>query len=459
MDDPYAVVKRIEKGRKQVKTLSNSKLNTPTRLKAKELLQKETTNSRKSRMECLLCQQFQSKYGSKHLNSELNTIIKSTIHDYLARCTSIESPDLLQSVESIVAAKAEKYKSEVHEHSNQTARIANQDFARSRENSGRGNELSRSGPTVNLDANQWSVINAIQSIAQEDKSRREKEIAELKKSKFRDQLDEQLAFVERKKEREIEEKRKTRQEFQQYVLYYPLLSLYNSTFRLNEVLERERQALQMARSRKFEADRELIVQQIEDSRRRAELEKEDSIIQDQIDMRRAKARAKEEEDMKEAKKKREKAAQEQLRLENERDKALKSEQKRRQFEEEKRMEREYRYIDSSNAFQIFMSLSGKKLNAKKKQELKHSPSVWRRWSDSKRSLPPKVLERKKEKMSNSPNKDFKGKCRENMRQRRRYHARKSTTEKSAFELRQMKTTELCSRKRSSDCARRGKAQS
>lgn len=123
---------------------------------------------------------------------------------------------------------------------------------------------------------------------------------------------------------------------------------------LNEALEKEKQAIQMARSRKFESDRELIVQQIEDSRRRVELDKEDSIIQDQIDMRRAKARAKEEEDMKAAKKQREKAAQEQLRLENERDKALKAEQKKKQFEEEKRMEREYRYayflVSNTNLF-------------------------------------------------------------------------------------------------------------
>lgn len=219
MNDPYAVVRRIEKGRKQVKTMSSSKLNTPTRLKAKELLQKETTNSRKSRMECLLSQHFQSKYGSKNPHSELNGMIRDTIHEYLTHCANIESPNLLETVESIVASKTERYKSEVQERSIQSSRVANMEMSRPRENSGAGKDVRSSGEaTTNLDPNQWSVINAIQSIAQEEKSKKEKELAEFKKHKFRDQLDEQMAFVELRKQREIEEKRKTREEFQRYVI-------------------------------------------------------------------------------------------------------------------------------------------------------------------------------------------------------------------------------------------------
>lgn len=76
------------------------------------------------------------------------------------------------------------------------------------------------------------------------------------------------------------------------------------------------------------------------------MEREHNILQDQIDMRRAKARAKEEEDLKAAKKLREKAAQEQLRLENERDKAMKAEKLRKEHEAEKKMEEEYRLTAS-----------------------------------------------------------------------------------------------------------------
>ena len=76
------------------------------------------------------------------------------------------------------------------------------------------------------------------------------------------------------------------------------------------------------------------------------MEREHNILQDQIDMRRAKARAKEEEDLKASKKLREKAAQEQLRLENERDKAMKAEKLRKEHEAEKKMEEEYRLTAS-----------------------------------------------------------------------------------------------------------------
>ncbi|CAE7465683.1 unnamed protein product [Symbiodinium microadriaticum] len=122
----------------------------------------------------------------------------------------------------------------------------------------------------------------------------------------------------------------------------PLSLCWSLFHRLNDSLEREKHVLETAKARKYEADRELITHQIEDSRRRREMEREHNIIQDQVDMRRAKARAKEEEDLKIAKRQREKAAQEQLRLENERHKALKAEQKRKEFEAEKRMEEEYR---------------------------------------------------------------------------------------------------------------------
>ena len=114
------------------------------------------------------------------------------------------------------------------------------------------------------------------------------------------------------------------------------------------------------------------------------MEREDSIIQDQIDMLRAKARAKEEEDLKAARKAREKAAQEQLRLENERDRAVKAEQKKKEYEAEKRMEEEYRCDKRSGlsflvlrCYGICGGCTGLKLSERKKLELKHSRSEWK----------------------------------------------------------------------------------
>ena len=218
MSDPYAVVNRIENIRKPVKTYSSSKINTPTRLKAKELLQKENTNSKKSRLECLLCQQLQAKYGSKKTGSELNTLIKSTIHEQLNRCTNIDSPEFLRQVEEAVATCAGQYKTEVlQERSRRTSR-ANQENPRSRNGSGTEQERSSSTlPSIHVDPNQWSVLNMIQSVAEEEKARREREAAEMKKIKFRDQLDQQLAVVERQKILAEEEKRRTREEFKKCV--------------------------------------------------------------------------------------------------------------------------------------------------------------------------------------------------------------------------------------------------
>lgn len=111
---------------------------------------------------------------------------------------------------------------------------------------------------------------------------------------------------------------------------------------MKKTLELEQERSEMIKKQQFERDRDLIVHQMDDRRTRREQEREQSILQDKIDMRRAHARAKEEEDLKLMKKMKQKASNEQLRLQNERDKEQKIAELQKHQAMEIKKEEEYR---------------------------------------------------------------------------------------------------------------------
>lgn len=114
---------------------------------------------------------------------------------------------------------------------------------------------------------------------------------------------------------------------------------------MKQTLELEQERSNNIKKQQFERDRDLIVHQMDDRRARKEYEREQSILQDKIDMRRAQARAKEEEDLKLMKKMRQKASQEQLRIQNERDKEKKMAELQKLRLLELKKEEEYRWSD------------------------------------------------------------------------------------------------------------------
>jgi len=114
------------------------------------------------------------------------------------------------------------------------------------------------------------------------------------------------------------------------------------TEQVKKSVESEQERVQLIKKQQYERDRDLIVRQMEERRSRKELEREEGILQDKIDMRRAQARAKEEEDQKLVKKLRQQESQEQLRVENERDKLRRAEELRKVHELELQKEAEYR---------------------------------------------------------------------------------------------------------------------
>jgi hypothetical protein len=334
MDDALQVINRLEgsaRRQQQHHHQKKGKLTSPTKIKAKLLQDKEELNSKRSRLECLLNQQLVAKYGSKQPNSQLNLMIKGMIHENISRSNNFESPRFLSTLEGMIQESSSEYKQKIH-----TSRQENFQRSQSANNQMQLSSSSTSGSvngnddpnrsSKNMNPNQWSVLNAIQSVTAEEEARKARQLLELKKLRFRDELDQQLLLVEQQKEKEKLAKTKLR----------------NETERALMEIEREKDLVKRTQYLKHQQDRDQIRYQIEERKLYKEMEREESIRQDQIEMRRAQERALEEEEMKLRKKFKEKEQQEQLRLENERVKEKKRVDQLRQYEEEKRLEQEYR---------------------------------------------------------------------------------------------------------------------
>eukprot|EP00603_Paraphysomonas_imperforata_P002022 CAMPEP_0114427420 /NCGR_PEP_ID=MMETSP0103-20121206/8339_1 /TAXON_ID=37642 ORGANISM="Paraphysomonas imperforata, Strain PA2" /NCGR_SAMPLE_ID=MMETSP0103 /ASSEMBLY_ACC=CAM_ASM_000201 /LENGTH=505 /DNA_ID=CAMNT_0001596481 /DNA_START=125 /DNA_END=1642 /DNA_ORIENTATION=+ len=284
------------------------------RKKAREMLNKEKMNTTKSRLECLLVQQFQTKYGSRQPNTQLNNLIKNTVHKFVDAHDDVSTnPNLVQALENQIKDQTEKYKADVVKRNEQSARaqeslqLSSKQKNSSVQSMDNRHKLQTPPAEYAIDPHQWAVINAIQAASVEEAAEKERAAADKKKAIFRNQLDEQLSQVEQRKQIAFEEKRKIRLETEQ----------------MKRTVELEQERADKIKRQQFERDRDMIVHQMDDRRARKEHEREQSILQDKIDMRRAQARAKEEEDLKLMKKMKQKASQEQLRIQNEKDKESK----------------------------------------------------------------------------------------------------------------------------------------
>lgn len=320
--DALQIVNRLDSSRKHHIPLL-TKSSQPNKMKAKLLLDKEEINTKKSRLECLLSQQYIAKYGSKQPNSQLNNQIKSLIHEKLMRTDDFQSPRFLSQLENDISDYSNEYKQQVIEQK-QSARLSSRQNSLPTSSLPTDPQASSSSTLVN--PNQWSVLNTIQLVNADEEARKAKQQNQLKKLQFRNELDEQLESRQRLKEREKIEK----------------LKLKNETEKLYHEVEQEKDRVKRSQYLRHQQDRELIRYQIEERKLMKEIEREESIRQDQLEMRRAQERVAEEEEMKYQKKLKEKEQQEQLRLENERVKEKKKYDQLKQYEEEKRLEEEYR---------------------------------------------------------------------------------------------------------------------
>ena len=318
------------------------------------LFQKEELNAKKSRMECLLNQNFISKYGSKQPNSRINSFIKATVADFLDSYNNMSvAESMIESLESQIREISSKMRMDVQSKRNAVQQLMQQkshsvsDLSASdynnnnnnRSNSGNGSRRNSSGgnnslPLINpkhgsgsqqqLDPS-WSVLNAIMALSEEDKQKKEAKEAWARKEIFRHELDRQRQANESKRELESKEKG----------------VLLEQAKKVVQSVEAEKEVIAHKKEAKFEYERVTRLAQIEERKSVKERERQIKIAQERMEMARSRRLAEDEAEEVNRKKEVQKKAQDKVFLENEANKMVKAEIQKKQWEYEAKLNVDY----------------------------------------------------------------------------------------------------------------------
>jgi hypothetical protein len=282
-----------------------------TQKTALHLYEIEEKNAMRSRLVCLLDQQFIKKFGSKNPTSQLNTDIKAQIKEFVRAFDDVRQAEgKIGQLEEQVRASVLRKKEEITRvrSARERARIemmqmpALDTLAASR----MGSAQARPG-MADDEANQWPVINAIMAAAAEQKQQLADEKVRNKKMLYQQELSEQIEKNRRSKDVDKVEKMAA------LVVVQRQLSQYE---------------VDMARAKESKSETrvretELRNLQVEERRSLKEAERQQRIREEQGMMERAKRIAMEEEEDKAVDRQRQRVAQENLKKENETNKAAK----------------------------------------------------------------------------------------------------------------------------------------
>lgn len=301
---------------------SSQQLQNKTQKTAFALLQKEEKNAIRSRLECLLVQQYLKKYGSKNPSSEINSTIRSKVNEFVNAYDDIREAEAnigaleIHVQKSIASLKTIIKIEKVAKAAEAAARVPNLGLQPN----------SQSAPAEpEIDRNQWPVINAIMSVAAEQEQARIAEATRLKKLKYQEELSRQ---IERNKQ--VKEQSKQQQHSDLIVVQTELSSFETEQARLRQKKEHDHRM-----------EREMREAQIEENKRQKEQERQMRIAQEQGEMARARRIAQEEEEERRLLKMRQKQAQDDLKLENEHNKAIKADILKERQSYEKKLNVEY----------------------------------------------------------------------------------------------------------------------
>lgn len=302
--------------------VSPRELKTKTQNKAYKLLNKEEIKAKKGRLECLLIQQFISKYGAKtsSIQSMIQELIKKTVHEFMSSHDDIlVAENNIGELEKLIIEKVSNIKGRITS--------ANTSAASAREDSRKVRIMSRvqSGeqkkPGDDINKNEWPVINAILAVSEEKQKSKEQQIKTHNKLKYQEELRTQ---IEKNKYRmEIENRNKTE-----------ALEMNRA---VQQSYQNDLQNLSKKKEQDFRNERSMRLGQIEENKIARERERQLKIDQEKAEMLRSKNRALDEENEKLMRKERDRENQERLFIENERNKEVKRQNLQKKHEYEKKL--------------------------------------------------------------------------------------------------------------------------
>lgn len=169
---------------------------TTTQKTAYNMLKREELNAKKNRLQCLLEQQYISRYGSKQAKSEINGYIKTTIRRFIDSHPSVHAAEgALPELEGEIREVCNKMKAEIKSRIDKvraTAAAANKVGSTKKEEEPHDTESFKASDTK-VDPNQWFVLNTMLSVTDEEIMRKEKNDAVKKRILVKAALDQQNA--------------------------------------------------------------------------------------------------------------------------------------------------------------------------------------------------------------------------------------------------------------------------
>lgn len=302
----------------------------PKLMRAKAIMEREALKAKKSRLACLLVQQYITKYGSKTSTSRLNGIIKTFVHNYLDTVDGEATNADIDNLERNVAQMTSEAKVEIQtDRDDRRVKSAEQRAAMEKRNSQRFQEKSSTAIPVNynpnIDLNNWSVVNTVLALTDQESNEKAQKKVNEKKKQFKVVLDEQVQVMSMKKVEEVENKRK---------------ELARALGDVEDFHSQEQKKAD-AITQQVRKQRDLQMQQIEANKKRQKDERDSRIIQEKRDMERSKRMAELEQQQILEKKEWTKMNNERMKEENEKNKLVKADLKRQQGEYEMKLNKDY----------------------------------------------------------------------------------------------------------------------
>lgn len=317
-----ATISRILGGTNDTKGKKKSKSKASvSQAAAARIFTREQLAGKRSRLECLLFQQYSKAFGR---NDVIKAQIKRHISDFVnsqddfnfseAKIATLEA-----QVRQLALAAAQQRRQAASTETSTSATKA--DVVPSLNATAEAPRASQV-PQIEPD---WSILSAILTIKEEEKEAATRKEDELRKKKFRVELDEQLQHL---RVREEEDKRAKQ-------------VLLEQSHRVQREFEVEQRRVQEERERKLEFERRVNQEQMDLVRQRREEERAQRIREERASMERSRLLAEEEERIKAERKEKSRLAMERVIVENERNKAIRVQQKIAEGEYEAKLQREY----------------------------------------------------------------------------------------------------------------------
>lgn len=198
---PLKIVEHFDKLRLAKTHMKNVDGSDSKLQRAKQLLQKEENNAKMSRLESLLVQQYIGKYGSKNPASNVNMTIKRCVRHFL-RDNGADNIDnhMIDILERKVRELTQVAKDEIITSRQEEQRVKSHEEQRLRNEMKKKNSQAQNvNPNAaNVELNQWAVVNALQAINDREDRMAEVRKDQERKSKFKEQLDDQIEMRQQK---------------------------------------------------------------------------------------------------------------------------------------------------------------------------------------------------------------------------------------------------------------------